>query len=251
MSGKKSYTISPLKKSYVQLRSIYLGSEAIENNEISPGTVYVSIKDDDEFYVEGTINQQGYLTGMTKLYKRLKLTEGSTITFSVLDNESIVVESSENKKTQTEEFSSEEKQTVFDKNSFKYIHIETFRPENLKIWKPETETDVYLAFGVLQEYTDYQYCCGASSSLLKRLGANYDESSKPDAILIDRITNQYLMAEWKKFSSEFKTNHKPDDVDVLVCWEDNELDKSKLPQKIVELKLTAKNFVETMFKEES
>ncbi len=72
-----------------------------------------------------------------------------------------------------------------------------FRPESLDTWKPETETDVYVAFGVLHEFTDFKYCCGASKAILEKLGADYDGTAKPDAILIDRVTDEYLMAEWK------------------------------------------------------
>lgn len=119
-----------------------------------------------------------------------------------------------------------------------HIHIEPFRPENLNHWNPETETDVYMAFGVLQEFTDYRYCCGASADLLRRLGATYQ--TKPDAVLISRLDDHYLMAEWKMKSSDFKSNHLPSDVDVVVCWVDDEPDKSKLPPTTLALRDVAR-----------
>ena len=112
--------------------------------------------------------------------------------------------------------------------------------ENLNNWEPETETDVYMAFGVLEEYTDYKYCCGVSQSLLSKLGAQYEERSKPDAILISRISEAYLMAEWKKKSSDYKINHNPADVDVLVVWHDDEEDRSSLPYHALCLKTIAR-----------
>ena len=108
-------------------------------------------------------------------------------------------------------------------------------PENLNDWEPQTEPDVYLVFGVLQKYTEFRYCCGASKALLDKLGAKYEEAAKPDAILIEAITGRYLMAEWKKYSSDFQKNHDKNDVDVLVCWLDNENDKGKLPPRVLAL----------------
>jgi hypothetical protein len=81
--------------------------------------------------------------------------------------------------------------------------------------------------------------------MLDKLGAQYDHASKPDAILIDRTTDEYLMAEWKKYSADFKSNHKPGDVDVLVCWIDNENDRATLPGKVVALHSVAKTAAET------
>jgi hypothetical protein len=65
--------------------------------------------------------------------------------------------------------------------------------------------------------------------------ANYAGASKPDAILIDRVTDEYLMAEWKMKSSAYKTNHAPGDVDVLVCWLDDEIDRESLPSIVLSL----------------
>jgi len=174
---------------------------------------------------------------MTKLYKRLGLKPGMTIEFEVPSKNTIVVKIPGSMPVAPVVVPVE--QTVFERKKLKHIHIEPFRPENLRHWEPETETetetetDVYLAFGVLQEYTDYRYCCGASKSLLTKLGAYDESSSKPDAILIDQATDQYLMAEWKMKSSQFSANHHRDDIDVLVCWHDDEADRSKLPNRVV------------------
>jgi len=62
---------------------------------------------------------------------------------------------------------------VFQAKSLKCIYIEPFHPGNLNTWEPKLETDVYLIFGVLQDFTGYQYCCGSSTDLLRELGANY------------------------------------------------------------------------------
>ncbi len=245
MGEKYETTISP---GYIELRSIYVGAAALKDEHLTPGNVVVLLENDDEFSVEGTLNRRGYLSGMAKLYRMLGLQDGSKLEFSVGDEGNIIIHSPKELEPGGEPAIPPplpaEAHTVFLAKQFKHIHIEPFRPENLNNWEPETETDVYLAFGVLQEFTDFQYCCGVSEALLKSLGANYGKASKPDAILIDRTNDQYLMAEWKKYSSDFKTNHKPEDVDVLVCWHDNEVDRKKLPPRTLALRTVAKKAAE-------
>ncbi|MBN1362703.1 MAG: hypothetical protein JW993_19045 [Sedimentisphaerales bacterium] len=211
------------------------------------------LEDNDTFSVEGNLNTQGLLSGMAKLYHRLNLKDGTKLVFSVGDEGTIIIHSPAEPTPKAPEVAApavpRPQNTVFATKQLRHVHLETFRPENLNIWEPETETDVYLAFGVLQEFTDFQYCCGASRGLLDKLGADYNETSKPDAILIDRTSDQYLIAEWKKHSSDFKTNHKPEDVDVLVCWHDNEVDRTKLPPVVLALHSVAKKAAETALAE--
>jgi len=134
---------------------------------------------------------------------------------------------------------------IFQAKTLNRIHIEPFRPESLNIWEPEIEADVYVVFGALQAFTNYQYCRGTSTNLLGKLGASYADTSKPDAILFNRTTDDYLVAELKKCSSDFKLKHKPEDVDILICWLDNETNRSVLPPKVLELHKVAKTAVET------
>ncbi len=124
--------------------------------------------------------------------------------------------------------------TVFQRQQLRHLHVEPFTFGNLRSWTPHTEADVYMVFGVLSEYTDYRYCCGASKALLQKLG--YKADTKPDAILIDRTTDEYLMAEFKVNSKEFASNHKPEDVDVLICWEHDGGANEKLPKRVVALR---------------
>ncbi len=37
------------------------------------------------------------------------------------------------------------------------------------------------------------------------------------------------------YSSDFKTNHKKEDVDLLICWIDDEKDRTLVPPKILAL----------------
>ncbi|MCW5202968.1 hypothetical protein VU11_04490 [Desulfobulbus sp. US2] len=244
-----------ITKSYISMRSLYLGAKARKDENFSTGRTTVTLSNENDFSVEGSLDSQGYLSGMAKLYKKMALKDGDEISFkfsvdgTIVITEVITVYKTDCEDDQTSELEPEEKETVFKRDRLNHIHIEAFRPENLNIWEPETEADVYLVFGVLQDFTDFQYCCGTSISILKKLGANYEDSAKPDAILIDRISEQYLMAEWKKKSSDYKLNHNPDDVDVLVCWTDNEINRDLLPPRVLALHTVAKAAAETALKD--
>lgn len=98
-----------------------------------------------------------------------------------------------------------------------------------------------MIFGLLEEYTDYKYCCGINANLLKNLGYKYDsDNAKPDSILINRTTEEYIIAEVKLKSTQFKSNHKKVDFDVLIVWENDEKDQSILPEFILVLSDIAK-----------
>ncbi|MDZ7790392.1 MAG: hypothetical protein U5L08_07875 [Xanthomonadales bacterium] len=58
--------------------------------------------------------------------------------------------------------------------------------------------------------------------------------------LIHRDTGEYIMAEWKMRSTAFKRNHSPEDVDVLVCWIDDEGDRGNLPRDVLDLREIAR-----------
>ena len=243
-----------ITKSYRDLRILYLGVKVRKDASLKPGEITVLHANDPEFSVTGTMEPAGYVTGMAKLYRYLDPKPDTTLEFDVSPDGSLVITSpAAPLATVGEEVPAvleAKTKTVFESKGLKHLHLEPFRPENLKRWQPETEPDVYMAFGVLQDYTDYQYCCGASKAVLEKLGADYSDTAKPDAILIDRTTSQYVMAEWKKASSEYKLNHAPDDVDVLVCWEDSETDRSKLPPTVLALRAIAQKAAERVLAEE-
>lgn len=232
---------------YVTLNSLYLGAEAWASNMLEPGRATVLLDGDSTFLAEGKLNSKGGLSGMAKLYRRLQLSAGMELRFHIPSLNTLVVYPTPEETNATPPSTP---QTVFERRNLRHLHIQPFRPENPKHWEPERETDVYLAFGVLQEFTAYQYCCGASKDLLMRLGAFDETVTKPDAILIDRATDQYLMAEWKMRSSHFSLNHKKDDVDVLVCWFHDAVDTSALPARVLSLRDVARIAAEELLDED-
>ena len=224
-----------------------------------------------DIVVRGSLNASRRLTGMAEMYSILHLEPGDELDFEKKsDNEikilrikkapvesnaiaAIVDLAGDNSTGSTgaleylnKSRDDGDRNGVFPRKKLKYIHIDLFRPENLNFWTLQTEPDVYMVFGVLQEYTAYRYCCGTSANLLKNLGyffgCNDDGSrlAKPDAILIDVGTKEYLIAEFKMNSSDFVSNHHKDDIDVLIVWDDDSKDKINLPNKVVCLKDVAR-----------
>lgn len=248
-------------ESYIDLRAINLGS-AVVGEYLEPGEISVQLGGEledeyGEMLVQGKLYENGIVNGLSKIYAQLQPRPGDTFEYSVRESggqPTAVLESLNRAEPieETEESDEDEEKyrTLLNRKDGSHIHIEPFRPENLDHWVPETETDVYMVFGTLQEFTDFQYCCGASKDILRRLDIDYyegdDEGAKPDAILIDRVSGEYLIAEWKMNSSDFSSNHNASDVDVLVCWEDDEDNRELLPNSVLELRTTAKSAVENI-----
>ncbi len=242
----EQYT-TKITDSYRKIRSLYLGKSMKQlkfEDDTLPSTVTVIIDKVVDFSATGTLQSTGQLSGMSPLYKQLALTPGDEIQYGINSAREVVINSvngtPQTTQSPTQTSSTE---TVMDRLNLRHVHFEAFRPENLDSWEPENETDVYLAFGVLQENTDYQYCCAASKNVLDKLGYSTEMTTKPDAILIDRYTDEYLLAEFKKNSKSFSSNHKKDDVDVLVCWFDDDHGNEELPNVVLNLEAVAEEVV--------
>jgi hypothetical protein len=229
-----------------RLNCISIGRKPIRENKLESGLITIVLKNnqEDPISIESNYNQDnGLLSGLSKLYK-LGVFDGiHEIDYEIITTKKIEIITNKAISEITQSQPENKYETVFERKNLKYLHIEPFRPENLKNWIPQTETDIYMIFGIVETYTDFKYCCGTNIQLLKDLGikCDTDDPSKPDAILINRNTNEYMIAEFKMKSSAFKSNHKKEDIDVLVVWEDDERDKSILPKYIIVLSEITKN----------
>ena len=237
-----------ITKSYIKANALYIGRRGMNLFGVEPGdTLTVVGGENDVVSAAGKLNPNGAISGMYPFYEHLMLREGDQIELEPVGDKTVRIRLTERATQlatgpQGEVASSPPVVTegevpvpaavfegVFRRNNLRYKHIELFVPENLNRWEPETETDVYMAFGVMQDHTGYLYCCGTSKELLLELGWNMEGKAKPDAVLIDASTDGYLLAEFKMRSSDFKRNHKPEDVDVRVVWKDDEPDRKQLP----------------------
>lgn len=234
-----------ITQSYIMMRCINLGVEFIRDHNLVVNQKYqVVINANPSAETKGTLHGSNALTGMSFLYRKIKLRPDDEVQLEYIDAKIIVTPIQSQGAIKSEarlikqdspepDLTDEISANVFERQKLKHIHIEAFAERNFREWEPKTEADVYLVFGSISEYTDFKYCCGASQDLLTKLG--YASNTKPDAILIDRATDEYLISEFKMNSKDFKSNHIKDDVDVLVCWIDDETDRSKLPNRILGL----------------
>jgi hypothetical protein len=240
---------------YRALFAFYFGTPAIRAAGLAPGRYTVTVRSRPELAAEGNMNANGALTGMSPLYRGLALRDGDVIEAEESGPMALAItgvqrrglpEHASPAPPHASSDSPEAIRPVFQRQQLRALHIEMFSPENLNRWEPATETDVYMAFGVLQEYTRHRYCCATSQALLDRLGFN--APTKPDAILIDNDTREYLVAEFKMRSSAFALNHRPEDVDVLVVWEDDVADKAGLPREVVCLREIARQAAQELIR---
>ena len=236
--GVAAMTVSSttVRKSYITLRGLNLGREFMKQNDLQPEQQYSMIIDGlEDGETEGTLNKSGFIGGLAKLYHSFQLKDGDEVGLEYDGSVLRIMPPGIAQRVDPQVVADvADSAGVFATQVLRHIHIDPFEPGNLTRWSPQTEPDVYLVFGILNEYTDYRYCCGASKELLSRLG--YKSETKPDAILIDRNSGQYMMAEFKVRSSDFASNHQAEDVDLLVCWIDNQADRSVLPREVLALK---------------
>lgn len=234
--------------SYQRLFTFYFGAAEMRAAGLLAGRVIVTVRDRPELSAEGNLTPNGALSGMSPLYRGLSLREGDIVEAEPAGASAIVITNVVRARGREEIDPAQPTgavdvegptRSVFQRQQLRALHIEVFSPENLNRWEPATETDVYMVFGVLQEYTRHRYCCATSQALLDRLG--FTASTKPDAILVDNDTREYLVAEFKMRSSAFTVNHEPGDVDVLIVWDDDATDRSALPREVVSLREIARH----------
>lgn len=110
-------------------------------------------------------------------------------------------------------------QTVFVQKHLTHMEFRKFKPKNVREWEPRTGPDSYLCLGALQQFRDYEYACKTDTRLLRDLKCEAD--TKPEAILLEKATSKYMVAEFKMNACSFPLNHKKEGINVLVCWIDD------------------------------
>lgn len=215
------------------ISAIYLPRNFINDNGLQTGTTYPIeiIGLDSQSESTGTLQASGVIGGFAAMYRAFpNLNDGTTIAIEFEAGTLRVTPPG----AATPVPQQSETQYVLDNKGAHRVFIEPYAHGSLKRWKPKGEPDVYMVFGRLAEFTEYRYCCATSVEILQRLGISI--TPKPDALLIEAGTGRYLVAEFevnaKKF---FEHGHNKDDIDVLVCWENDvpENEQNDLPPHVL------------------
>ncbi len=220
-----------ISETYLSNGSLYLGIN-VTRGELSPGSIIVRSDNIDNAFI-GQLSKNGTVSGLSKMYRALKIKPGVSVEYKAISDSEIILNF---------DFSCD---NASDNASLNWCHFEPFRVTNFEHWNPTGENDILVAFGALMQFTEYEYCRYTAKDDLHKIGYfDLDQRynpNKPDAIVFNKKTREYLIAEFKIKSSLFKSNHKPNDVAVLFVWEDDEKDRTHLPATVISLKDLAKS----------
>lgn len=227
-----------LSETYKNTYSLPIGVKAIGKNlNVGPITIFINNRQD---VYSGRLNENGVISGLAELFQDKKLESGMTFSYKNHLVNSILLYldggSGKNKSTGKPSVDS-------PSGKLKWHHNEIYYSDNFNRWAPNEVLDVFFAFGLLHEMTDYSYCGALNNEIISKI--EYfkripNANIRPDAILHHKQTNNYLIAKFESNASDYKKHHNPDDVDVLVVWRDDEKDRSCLPMHVVELYRLAK-----------
>jgi len=227
-----------LSETYKNIYSLPIGMKAISHT-LKVGPVHISIEKRKKTYC-GRLNVNGVISGLSQMFRDLKLQTGMIFTYKNHAIDSITLE-----------FTNDVVSHVVPGNTFAdspsskltWPHNEIFTPDNFHRWKPINELDVCFVFGLFYNKTGYNYCRALNSEYIDKIEYFTRVSSaskKPDSILHHQESNRYLLAKFGINSSEYKQLYTSNDVDVLVVWIDDEKDRSQLPKHVVGLYQLAK-----------
>jgi hypothetical protein len=252
-----------ITNSMITARGINLGKTFVRVNEITPGEFYdIEIVGFPELSMGGTVNHNGWTTGLTRLHRHFNLVVGDKLEAD-FQNGKILLSVPEDIRQRGDTASAaaqtsdpdsgvvggpptdaadvatatndQASLTVMSRFKMSHKHLEKLSPRNVNTWKPRYESDLYVVFGMLSalEALDYEFCCGTDIELLRDWKFPVDDHEKPDCIVVDKATGDYLIAEFKIKSSRFTANHDAEAIDLLFCWDHDAPEYGKLPNKVV------------------
>ena len=78
-----------LKNTYINTYSLYLGKSAMQSGEnqsekLLPGDVSISIKNIQDFTLNGYVHESGLITRLSKLFRDFELKEGDDIFYEIV-----------------------------------------------------------------------------------------------------------------------------------------------------------------------
>ncbi len=214
-----------ITQSSINTNSLNLGKDFIREHKLVTGQRYpIVVVGMEDTELAGTIQKTGVIGGLAAFYERFADVQANTEIEIGFDGLAIIVYPPETPAVPpTAKLPAPPSDNVLDRKSANHVYIAPYAPGAINMWEPKGEPDVYMVFGRLAEFTPFRYCCAASQEILDKLGIQIDP--KPDAVLIERVSDRYLIAEFEVKSSRFlRHGHRKDDIDVLICWRDDVTD---------------------------
>ncbi len=185
-----------LTATYENIRSLPVGTGAISET-LNIGQINISIHNSEKIYY-GKLNKNGVISGLSKLFYEQNLKSDMSFYYENHETDSIKLYIPQECTAKAVLGNSSPIESP--SKNLKWFHNEIFYPDSLERWDPNAESDIYIVWGALQELTDYSYCGAVNKEILSKL--EYFKriptaKNKPDAILYDKRTGNYLLAEFK------------------------------------------------------
>lgn len=233
-----------LQKSYESIFGLPVGMKSI-NSKLNIGPISVLVENKNKIY-PARLNKNGVISGLVELYRDLDLKFGMTIYYENHATDAIKIYFP--KKTLKNKVAHNPSTRNNPSRKLKWAHNEIYDDNNFNRWTPNSKLDVCFVFGLLHDFTDFQYCGALTQDMMSKIEylKNYPNATdKPDAIVFHKNTACYSIAKFECKSSEYKNHHAPNDVDVLIVWRNDETDRSLLPMHVIELYQLAKHVAMT------
>ena len=233
------------KKLSIGMRYLYREGKEDDQINLIPGVIDVNVQLNDNDLErkmgDARLYDNGTMGKLAWFYDMFNLKPGDEIGLRIDTRNEITLETPKGKNNKKTRASTDDNYVPVLKNQgAKHVHYAALECPTRTVWYPENEKDLYVAMGIVYDKLDFTYLHSCSQEMINRHGLEdftekSERRSKPDAFVVYQPTKQKMLAEVKMKSSAFKGNHSKDEVDVLFCWVNDEMDKTVLPNFVVAL----------------
>jgi hypothetical protein len=227
------------------LSSLSLGSEFVRNNKLETGKTYsLLVEGVQSSELRGTLQTTTLIGGLAAMYRAYPgLKPDDEVEVEALGNSLKFTPPGVIASPTPPDSDATKSEYALERMRARSIFVEPYEPGAINRWEPKSETDVYMVYGRVAQFTPYRFCCATSMEILNKFGIKIEP--KPDALLIESGTDRYLIAEFEVRASTFLVHgHKKDDIDVLVCWRNDIPDRSSELPKVLCLEELIKELIE-------
>ena len=222
---------------------------------VGPGPIHIHFDHNPDWQFTGNYNSRRYITGLAAFYHALKPQVGTRLLYTweeptrtmrvheiIAPTPGSVEESATppkrkqyRKKKVTAVVNLRE--SVFVRRRLRYVFLQKLDLEHPLAIPPSSTVDLMIRFMLTQKKTPFEWICAPDDALLRRLGypVPLGAKSRPDAILLERKTQELLIAAFCMRSSEFIAQREHHDYDVCIAWQDDAKKPGSLPARTLYL----------------